>query len=320
MRQAIVDDSWTGKLRAWLTAPQPIERLALARIVLPLVLLAFQSSRLVHADEWLSAVGFRVPDLGGDWRQPLYIPAIPVGLAWAVAVLMTVSGLALSAGLFTRLAAGIFSALLAYVALADRLEAFTVSKLGPMLALALCLSPSGARYGVDAWLRRRRHPETPVPTHVRGGVIRFFQIFLCAMYSGAGIAKLRGDWLDKDVLWSHLHDNYQTWISWAMSRAVPGWGWQVLQYLSLIFETAAPLWFALRWTRPYAVIYALGMHALIGLMFGPVIWFAILMSTLLVACYLPERWLLRLFGRPAVGEATAPATATASRTAGSRRR
>ncbi|HXU60234.1 MAG TPA: HTTM domain-containing protein, partial [Polyangia bacterium] len=194
---------------------------------------------------------------------------------------------------------------LAYVALADRLEAFTVSKLGPMLALALCLSPSGARYGVDAWRRRRRSPAAPVPTHVSGGVIRFFQIFLCAMYSGAGIAKLRGDWLGGDVLWSHLHDNYQTTISWLLVRTVPGWAWQALQYLSLTFEVLAPVWFALRWTRPIAVVAALSMHALIGLMFGPVIWFALLMSTLLVCCYLPERWLLRLFRRSAVVGAAA---------------
>ena len=120
----------------------------------------------------------------------------------------TLAGLCLSAGLLTRFAAGAFAILLAYLALADRLEAFTVSKLGPMIALALWLSPCGARYGVDAWLRRRRHPEAAPPTHVAGGVIRYFQIFLAAMYSGAGIAKLRGDWLSGDVLWSHLHDNY----------------------------------------------------------------------------------------------------------------
>ena len=128
-----------------------------------------------------------------------------------------------------------------------------------------------------------------------GGVIRFFQIFLCAMYSGAGIAKLRGDWLNGDVLWSHLHDDYQTAISWLLLRTVPGWAWQALQYLSLTFETAAPLWFALPWTRPIAVIAGLSMHALIGLMFGPVIWFALLMSTLLVVSYAPTRWLVRLF-------------------------
>ena len=284
------------RFRLWLAAPQPIERLALARIVLPLVLLAFQSSRLIHADEWLSPHGFRVPYLGGDdWRQPLYIPPVPVGVAWAVAVAITLSGLSLSLGLFTRLSAGLFGTLLAYVALADRLEAFTVSKMGPMLALALCLSPSGARYGIDAWRRRRADPTAPVPTHVGGGVIRFFQIFLCAMYSGAGIAKLRGDWLNGDVLWSHLHDDYQTTISWLLLRTVPGWAWQGLQYLSLTFETAAPLWFALPWTRPIAVIAGLSMHALIGLMFGPVVWFALLMSTLLVVSYVPERWLLRLF-------------------------
>ncbi len=295
MRQAVIEQNWSEKFGAWLRAPQPIERLALARILLPLVLLAFQSSRIVHADEWLSAAGFRVPDLGGDWRQPLYIPPVPVGVAWAVGVAMVVSGLAVAVGLFTRPAAAIFATLLAYVALADRLEAFTVSKLGPMLALALCLTPSGARYSADAWLRRRKYPGEPLPTHVSGGVIRFFQVFLAAMYSGAGIAKLRGDWLGGDVLWSHLHDNYQTIVSWALGRAVPAWGWQALQYLSLTFEVLAPIWFALRWTRPIAVVAALSMHALIGLMFGPVIWFALLMSTLLVACYLPERWLMRLF-------------------------
>ncbi|HSS38450.1 MAG TPA: HTTM domain-containing protein [Polyangia bacterium] len=295
MRQAVVDQTWTDKLRTWLTTPQPIERLALARIALPLILLAFQSARLVHADEWLSPAGFRVPDLGGDWRQPLYIPPVPIGVAWGVAVLMTVSGLALAAALFTRLAAAVFAALLAYVALADRLEAFTVSKLGPMLALALCLTPSGARYSVDAWRARRRHPAEALPTHVSGGVIRFFQVFLAAMYSGAGIAKMRGDWLGGDVLWSHLHDNYQTWVSWLLGQAVPAWGWQALQYLSLTFEVAAPIWFLLPRTRPIAVVAALSMHALIGLMFGPVIWFALLMSTLLLVCYLPERWLLRLF-------------------------
>jgi len=296
MRRPPPEVTWWSRLVAWVDTPQPIERLALARIVLPLVLLSFQASRLVHADHWLTAIGFRVPYLGGhDWRQPLYLPALPPWLAWTIAAVTVVAGLFLSAGFLTRASAGLFSALLAYLALADRLEAFTVSKLGPMLALALCLSPSGARYGLDAWLRRRRNPAAPVPTHVRGGVIRFFQVFLCAMYSGAGIAKLRGDWLGGDVLWSHLHDNYQTWISWALGRAVPGWGWQGLQYVSLTFETLAPIWFALRWTRPYAVIAGLGMHALIGLMFGPVIWFAMLMSTLLLAGYLPERWLRRLF-------------------------
>ena len=61
----------------WLTTPQPIWRLALLRIALPLVILGFLSSRLVARRRL--AIGTRastMPDLGGnDWRQPLYLAA-----------------------------------------------------------------------------------------------------------------------------------------------------------------------------------------------------------------------------------------------------
>jgi hypothetical protein len=285
------------RARRWLSCPQPIERLALLRVVVPLVLLGFLSSRLIHADYWLSPVGFRVPFLGGhDWRQPLYLPAVSPGMAWLLAAATVLTGVCLSAGFLSQPAAALFAALLLYLALADRLEAFTVSKLGPMLVLALFMSPCGARYGVDEWRARRKRQSVVSPTHVAGGVIRFFQIFLVVMYSGSGIAKLRGDWLSGDVLWSHLHDGYQTEVGWLLLRTLPGWAWQVLQDATLVFEVGAPVWFSLRWTRLPALFVGLTMHTMIGLMFGPVIWFAILMITILVAAYAPERWLLRASG------------------------
>ena len=209
------------------------------------------------------------------------------GVAW-----MALGMACLAAGLFTRPAAALFTILLVYLALADRLEAFTVSKLGPMLSLALFLSPSGARYGLDAWRKRRRYPDAPVPTHVSGRTIRFLQMFLAVMYSGAGIAKLRGGWLTADVLWSHLHDDYQTGFAWLLIRTFPGWAWQAFQDLTLAFEVGAPLWFALRWTRLPALFVGLAMHAAIGLMFGPVLWFALLMAALLFACYADGTFLL----------------------------
>ena len=51
------------------------------------------------------------------------------------------------------------------------------------------------------------------------------------------------------------------------------------------------------WTRKYAMLDGIAMHTMIGLMFGPVIWFALLMISLLLTCYLPESWLARLFRR-----------------------
>ena len=73
----------------------------------------------------------------------------------------------------------------------------------------------------------------------------------------------------------------------------------MIQRAVLVFECFAPLWFALPWTRPYAMVFGLGMHLMIGVMFGPVIWFSLLMMTLLVASYAPERWLRRALRLPA---------------------
>jgi hypothetical protein len=270
-----------GRVHAWFTAPQPTARLALIRAGAPLVILGFLSSRLVHADEWLSTRGFQLPDLGGgDWRQPLYLPALPPWAAWTIAGATALFGLALAGGLFTRASALLFAAATAYLGLADRLEAFTVSKLAPMVALALASSHAGERFSVDSWVRRRE-----AMTHAPGGALRFFQLFLMVMYSASGIAKIHGDWLTRSVLFSLLHDSYQSGFAYFLVSHLPGPAWTALQVATVMFEAGAPLWFVLPWTRRPALVVGLAMHLLIGLMFAPVIWFSALMSLLLIACF-----------------------------------
>jgi hypothetical protein len=282
------------RIQVWLDAPQPVLRLEIIRVFAPLAVLGFMSGRLVHADEWLGSAGFRVPDLGGDVRQPLFVPALPVGLAWAVVTIMVASGLLCSAGVRARATALVFAATLVFVGLSDRLAAFTVSKISPVIMLAVALGPAGTRVGVDAW-RRRRRGEPPAPAVTSFGSVRFLQLMLVTFYCASGLAKAGGDWLFvPNVLWTHLHDSYQTSISFFLASTLPAFVWTPMQASVLAFEALAPVWFALRWTRPYALIYGLGMHLMIGLMFGPVLWFALLMMTLLVGCFLPDRWLARL--------------------------
>ena len=61
------------------TSPQPIERLEFVRMLAPLAVLGFLASRFVHVEHWLTDIGFVVPPrAAGDYRQPLYIPPIPV--------------------------------------------------------------------------------------------------------------------------------------------------------------------------------------------------------------------------------------------------
>jgi hypothetical protein len=133
-----------------------------------------------------------------------------------------------------------------------------------------------------------------VPALVAPGGPRFFQVLLPVFYSGSAVAKARGDWLKNPlVLWSHVHDSYQTAFSWALANALPAWTWTALQALTFALEMGAPLWFAWRRTRPWALLCAVGMHAMIGLMFWPVRWFSLLMITMLLGAYLPADWLTR---------------------------
>ena len=293
--------------------PQPVERLATIRILAPLAILGFLSSRIAEAPEWIGDAGFSVPDLGdaADYHQPLYIPPLSPTLAWIVAALVVVAGLAVSAGFRTRVACFAFGALLFYVALADRLAAFTVSKLGPCVVTALAFTACGARYSADAWLARRRalagtkkkkkararlekELDDEKVTLVPGGEVLFFQALLCFFYCGSGIAKARGDWLKHPyVLWTHLHDSYQTTIAWVIANHTPAWGWTVLQAVTLAYEVLAPIWFLWKRSRPIALAWGLAMHLMIGLMFGPVIWFSLLMMSLLLGSFAAETWLAR---------------------------
>jgi hypothetical protein len=278
-------------LSRWLDEPVPVLRVEIVRVAAPLAILGFMSGRLAHADEWVGDAGFRVPDLGGDWRQPLYVPPLPSALAWAVAAAMIAAGLACAVGYKTRASALVFAATLVFVAVSDRLAAFTVSKLSPAVILGVAAGPAGTRLGLDAWLAGRRGAPAPEPLRAMGSV-RFLQLLPVTIYSASGIAKARGDWLSTPlVLWSHLHDSYQTRLSFALASILPGWSWTLMQGLVLAFEVLAPLWFAMERTRTYAFVFGLGMHAMIGLCFGPVVWFALLMMTLLVGGWLPEPFL-----------------------------
>jgi hypothetical protein len=279
--------------------PQPIERLEAVRTLAPLAILGFLSSRLIHIEHWVTEVGYVVPNLSqASWKQPIYIPPLPVWLAYLVAIATVVSGLATSLGYRTRIASGVFAVLLAYLALADRLETFTVNKLGTVVAVALFATPAGARFGIDAKLRQAQNPDFELPTHVTWGCVRFFQALLMCMYFTSGVAKLRGDWLTSSgVIYSHLHDSYQTAFTYFLATSVPAFGWTMFQAMTLVYEVGAPLWFALRRTRMVAMFVGLGMHAAIGLMFGPVIWFSCLMSALLLSCFAPLEWLANWLGR-----------------------
>lgn len=279
-----------SRFEEWMEEPIPVVRIELFRILGPLFILGFMSRRFQYADEWIGTAGFRVPPLNGDWRQPIYIPALAPWAAWSVAGILIVAGLLVSLGVRTRASALVFAATLTFVALSDRLAAFTVSKISPILMLAVAIGPSGTRLGIDAWRKRRAGGKKPKKTRALGSV-RFLQLFLPVFYSASGIAKAKGDWLTTPhLLWTHLHDTYQTSVSFLIARITPGWGFTLLQGLVLMFEVGAPVWFSIPGTRKYAFLFGMSLHFMIAVMFGPVVWFGLLMMSVLAAAYMPDEW------------------------------
>jgi hypothetical protein len=146
---------------------------------------------------------------------------------------------------------------------------------------------------------------------VVAGYVRGFQLLVVLFYLASGICKARGDWLVRgDVIWSQMHDSYQTAIAYGLGRLLPAWSWGIFQGTTLAYEALAPLWFALPWTRPVALAYGLTMHLMIGLMFGPLLPFSLLMIALLVACFAPAarlEALLRSSPAPAAPARPTPA-------------
>jgi hypothetical protein len=284
---------FAAPLERWLETPQRAARIEFMRIFTPLAILGFMLQRAAFPDEWLGPNGFHIPDLGGDPRQPLYIPALPTWAAYAVAITLVGSALCVSIGFRARKLAFVFAACAAYCALSDRLTSFSVSKMSPMLAVTIGLSPCGRMWSVDAWLARRRRggKKAKRAPDVPSGSIRFVQVLMPTIYSASGIAKARGDWLTHShLLWTHLHDTYQTSVTVALANVVPGWGWNFFQGLTLFFEMFAPILFSWRRTRVLGLVLGAGMHTMIGLMFGPVRYFAMMMISLLVTAYVPDEW------------------------------
>ena len=240
-------DAWQ---RFWFS-PQPAHRIAILRIVAPLAILGLLSSRLLNFREFFTDAGYHIPDLiagpggrsfffhliHGRVQQPFYIHPIGELAAHVVAILVVVFGLCVSLGLFTRVSTLVFAALLVYVALFDRVSAVSVNKLGTIVMIALCFCPSGARYSLDALMRRR-----PPPDDIPGAPLRFLQVQLVVMYCASGLCKsIQGDWLHNGyVLWSQLHGHYQTSLAFFLGGHLPSWVWPPLQGTVLALRTLRP--------------------------------------------------------------------------------
>lgn len=180
----------------------------------------------------------------------------------------------LTIGLFSRTAAvWSFLAALSYALHVTPGAFFGLDKINCFLAMYVMLGPCGARYSVDRLLRVRRGREEPDPDYLDPSwsanlALRLIQTHLCVIYLFGGLGKLLGRmWWTGEAIWlSVANVEYRSLdMTWMAS-----WLWlaELLAHGTVFFEVFYCCLVWSRWTRPWMLLGAVGVHAFIGLAMG----------------------------------------------------
>jgi hypothetical protein len=142
----------------------------------------------------------------------------------------------------------------------------------------LLLSPAGATWSIDAWLRSRwqwprpLHPFTQ-PRFIEPWSVRLMQIQIVFMYLFTGLTKLadihpdaqwgwwwpRGDWLDGNALYWVLNDI--SLMRWSFAQfPIPLFACKIATWGTLFFEIFFGLLVLSRWTRPATLLVGVVLH------------------------------------------------------------
>ncbi|MCA9239061.1 MAG: HTTM domain-containing protein [Planctomycetales bacterium] len=246
-------------------------------------------------------------------------------LRWTVHVLALGVFFCLTIGLFSRTMAVLaWIAALSYAHRVTPGAFFGLDKTNVMMITYLMLSPCGARYSLDRlWKLHRGAVADAAPSVMANLATRLIQLHLCIIYLFGGLGKTQGDfWWNGGAVWYSIASyEYRSFDMTWLSRIVELGPLRFDLLYVVDFLTHATVFMEVfycclvwnRWTRPWVVLAAIGMHLFIGFAMG--MWtFALVMIFTNMAFFPPElirRWcdpLARRVKLALVGEKS-PATA-----------
>ncbi len=283
---------WPLARSRWWTAPVAAERLAALRIGLAAVLLAdLLLTYLPGLHDFFGADALGGPDLFGylcqapHWNWSLLAGVREPHLLSAALYVWIAATVGLLVGFQTRLCAAVvwvlsvsFANLNAYIDNAG-------DQVRGIVLLYLLLSPCGAVWSVDAWLRRRQ----PQAVCVYPWPLRLLWLQLVLIYFCNGLYKVSGrDWLQGNSLYYVLADLSLARVSYAQFP-VPLFLMRLGTWVVLAWELGFPLWVALPWTRRPALWFGVAFHLGIWLLME-IGGFAPYMLTLYLPLLPWERW------------------------------
>jgi hypothetical protein len=264
----------------WWFVPVDARVLAAMRISLGVMLtvswvLLWPELELLYGDEGL--VDHRVVTRSWtDWRISHLDNLSGPGLHAAHA-LGLVALLSFTAGFGTRVANVLVAAALVGLYHRDPWIQNGGDRLLRMWALYMCLTPSGAVWSVDAWIRDRRG--APAVTTVPMFGLRLVQLQVCWMYLDTGVEKLTGSgWTDGSAISWALGDGTFNRAPWLIDPLLYTTVGQAAAYVVTLLTLVWELLFVplVLWRRTRAVGLVVGIVLHLGIfltmsvgMFGP---------------------------------------------------
>ncbi len=268
--------SFTGWSRFWFTPSDPTT-LCLIRVLAGSLLLYTHLVWSLDLQSFFGPKGWVSPEAlaampgsrVGVWSHLFWIHSPTVLWISHIAALAVL--LLFILGFMTRVMAVL--AYLITVSYANRLipqALFGLDDINAMLSMYLMLGPCGAKYSIDAWLRRRRAGEGgPLsPTVSANFAIRLIQVHMCVIYFFSALGKLAGGtWLGGQALWlAAANLEYQsvdlTWLA----------GWprliNALTISAVLWELFYPVLIWPRLTRPLMLAMAVLVHGGIAIFLG----------------------------------------------------
>jgi hypothetical protein len=273
-------DVWGAWDRFWFTPTDPatlsaIRLFAGAMLLYTHLVWSFDLSAFFGPDGWLPLELYLADKFDANGNMAVYHFSLfnyitSNWLLWLVHIVALVSMFLFTIGLFTRTTA-VLTAIFAISYLARVMPGafFGLDKVNCMLALYLMLGPCGARYSVDRLIRMRRGSNTKMEPQVMANVaIRLIQLHLCAIYFYSGLGKLEGvTWWTGEAIWLTIANlEYQS-LDVTFLGHYP-WLMNLLAFSTVFWELFYVFLIWPRFTRPWMLATAIGVHGFISLCMG----------------------------------------------------
>jgi uncharacterized membrane protein YphA (DoxX/SURF4 family) len=272
-------DAWGAWDRFWFTPSDPatlsaIRLFAGAMLFYTHLVWSFDLSAFFGPDGWLPLELYwadKYDNFGNmNYRFSFFPWITSTWLLWLVHICALVTMFLFTIGLFTRTTA-VLTAIFAINYLARVMPGafYGLDKVTCMLAVYLMLGPCGARYSVDRLLRLRRGVNTKMEPRVMATVaVRLIQFHLCAIYLYSGLGKLEGfTWWTGEAIWLSIANlEYQS-LDVSFLGNYP-WLMNLLAFTTVFWELFYVFLIWPRFTRPWMLATAIGVHSFIALCMG----------------------------------------------------